>query len=267
MKFRSIFARAEPDAAASAPAGSAPSNVSATLLAGDIDSISLGHRAGAGVEHPDSPAMRAVRLLGVPEAHLTPQVRAAIAALMGEVDDLRERETRLREALRSAEAAADFDTLAPVFNRRAFMREVSRVVAMVRRHEIEASLIFLDLNGFKSVNDRWGHAAGDAVLRAVGETLANQVRESDLVARLGGDEFAAVLTHLDPEAARYKAEALADAICMLKVKHGGATLTIDVSYGVSQFTPDESAEQLLARADEAMYMDKAAARGRLRFAG
>ncbi|MBI1340501.1 diguanylate cyclase [bacterium] len=203
-----------------------------------------------------SAAARAAALFGVPESQLTPQVRAAFNAMMGEVDELRREIDHLKVALSDAEAAADYDPLVSTYNRRAFMREASRVAAMVRRHEVEASLIFFDLDGFKMVNDLHGHAAGDMVLRAVGETLVRQTRESDVVGRIGGDEFAVVLTHVDPEAARLKADALAAAICSERIRWEGITLSIDVSYGVCRFLQDDTSEQVLARADEAMYQEK-----------
>ena len=67
---------------------------------------------------------------------------------------------------------------------------------MVKRHEVEASLLYFDLNNFKAINDAHGHPAGDAVIRAIGEILIRQTRQTDVVGRIGGDEFAVVLTHV-----------------------------------------------------------------------
>lgn len=205
---------------------------------------------------PD-PAVRVARIFGVPEGQLTPQVRAAFSALIGEVDSLRLDVETLKHSLSVAESSADHDPLVPVYNRRAFMREAGRVVATVRRHEIEATMIFFDLNNFKQINDAHGHLAGDAVLRAVGEVLLKQTRETDIVGRIGGDEFAVVLTHVSPEAAKTKAEALAAAICTERVLHEGVPLYASAAIGVASFRPNEGAEQTLARADEGMYADKA----------
>lgn len=202
-------------------------------------------------------AARAARLFGIPAHQMTAQVRAGFKALMGEVDSLRLENDELKLNLAEAEAAADHDALVPVYNRRAFMREAQRVVAMVRRHEVEASLIFFDLNNFKEINDRYSHAAGDSVLRMVGETLIRQTRETDLVGRIGGDEFAVVLTHVPKTAARLKAEALAAAIRTEKAMHDGERLGVSASIGVIPFNGKDSAETLLAKADEAMFADKA----------
>lgn len=206
---------------------------------------------------PREPALRAADLLGVPHAHLTPQVRAAFNAMMGEIDNLRLDLDQIRFQLAEVSESADYDPLAPVYNRRAFMREASRVLAMVRRHEIEASLIYFDLNAFKEINDRHGHAAGDMVLRAVAEMLLRHTRETDIVGRIGGDEFAVVLTYLNADAAKAKAETLAAAIRTEKMLHDGEALSVNAAFGLAHFNARDSAEKLLAKADEAMYVDKA----------
>lgn len=214
----------------------------------------------ADVAAPDVPvdlALRVAQVFGVPESHLTPQVRTAFNVMIGEIDSLRLDVDQLKLSLAEAEASADHDPLAPVYNRRAFMREVSRVVALVKRHELEASLIYFDLNNFKQINDSFGHAAGDAVLRSIGEVLIRQTRETDLVGRIGGDEFAVVLTHLAPEAAKVKAEALAAAICTERVLHDGNAHNVSAAIGIARVRASDTAEGVLARADEAMYADKA----------
>jgi len=127
----------------------------------------------------------------------------------------------------------------------------------VKRHEIEASLIYFDLNNFKAINDAHGHAAGDAVIRSIGELLIRQTRETDIVGRIGGDEFAVVLTHIGAEAAQVKAEALAAALCTEKVLHDGEAHHVSAAFGIAHFVVGDTAEKALARADEAMYADKA----------
>jgi diguanylate cyclase (GGDEF)-like protein len=201
----------------------------------------------APAERTPDPAGRAARLFGVPPAHLTREVRAAFAALMGEVEGLRFDLDHARARLADAEASADHDPLVSVYNRRAFMREADRIGSLVQRHEIEASLIYFDLNQFKEINDLHGHAAGDAVLRTIAETLLRQTRASDVVGRIGGDEFAVVLTHLDLDAAAEKAEALAAALRTERIPWDGLMLEVSTSFGIARMLPD----------DEAMYRDKA----------
>lgn len=203
------------------------------------------------------PAQRAAEIFGVPDHQLTPQVRAAFNVMISEIDSLRLDVEQLKLSLAEAEASADHDPLAPVYNRRAFVREAQRILAMVKRHEIEACLIYFDLNNFKAINDAHGHPAGDAVIRTIGEVLIRQTRETDIVGRIGGDEFAVVLTHTGPDAAVQKAEALAATLCTEKVLHNGQALYVSAAYGLAQLGPADTAEKALARADEAMYADKA----------
>jgi diguanylate cyclase (GGDEF)-like protein len=202
-------------------------------------------------------AQRVAEIFGVPEIHLTPQVRTAFNVMISEIDSLRLDVEQLKLSLAEAEASADHDTLAPIYNRRAFVREAQRILAMVKRHEVQASLIYFDLNNFKAINDAHGHPAGDAVIRAIGEILIRQTRETDVVGRIGGDEFAVMLTHTDPEAAAAKAEALAATLCTEKVLFNGIPLYVSAAYGITQVAVGDTAEKALARADEAMYADKA----------
>lgn len=210
----------------------------------------------APVERPVDLAKRVADIFGVPDYQLTPQVRAAFTVLISEIDSLRLDVEQLKLSLAEAEASADHDTLAPVYNRRAFVREGQRIVAMVKRHEIEASVIYFDLNNFKAINDAHGHPAGDAVIRAIGELLIRQTRETDIIGRIGGDEFAVVLTHVGAEAATHKAEALAAALATERVLHDGQAHYVSAAYGIAHIGADDTAERALARADEAMYADK-----------
>ena len=191
-------------------------------------------------------------------AHSEPQVPSDATAMAREIEDLRAQVKALSERLAEAERLADQDALTPLLNRRAFMREVQRAIAVARRHEIPASVIYFDLDGFKGVNDRYGHAAGDAALVAVGERLLAEVRESDVVGRLGGDEFAVLLLHADREAATRKAEALRATVIGEPVRYEGAGFHIGVTYGVREIAGADSAEQALAEADAVMYLRKPA---------
>lgn len=208
-------------------------------------------------ERLEDHALRAAEIFGVPEHQLTPQIRTAFNVMIAEIDSLRLDVEQLKLSLAEAEASADHDSLAPVYNRRAFVRETQRILAMVKRHEIEATLIYFDLNNFKAINDAHGHPAGDAVIRAIGELLIRQTRETDIVGRIGGDEFAVVLTHINAEAAAQKAETLAATLCTEKILHNGTSLYISAAYGISQLGLLDTAEKALARADEAMFADKA----------
>ena len=190
-----------------------------------------------------------VSFLGIPRNEMTPAVQAAIEALIGELDQLKREVSALRARLSEAEGLADRDTLTPLLNRRAFVRELARARTFAGRYGFPASLVYFDLDGFKALNDRLGHAGGDAALKALADRLIANVRESDLVGRMGGDEFAVVLVQADRATAEAKAVSLAQAI--ESVGNG-----LKVSYGVRELDPDSEPETLIADADAAMFAAK-----------
>lgn len=201
-----------------------------------------------------------VQIFNIPAAEMTAAVKAALAALASELDALKSEVGRLKARLAEAEGLADLDVLTAAFNRRAFVREMSRVRTFGDRYGFAAALVYFDLDGFKSINDRLGHAAGDTALRAVADTLLAKVRQGDVVGRMGGDEFAVVLAQADHATAIAKAASLADAI---EADPALAALgSLRVSYGVSEIAPDSDPEAVIAAADRAMYETK-----RLRKAG
>ncbi len=198
--------------------------------------------------------------LGVDFSRLDRRTRAAIEALSEEVLALRDEAADLRSALSEAELLADNDTLTPVFNRRAFEREVRREIALSGRFQTPLSLIFIDLDNFKLVNDIYGHAAGDGVLIKVASILMERTRETDIVGRLGGDEFGVVLAQASFEDTRRKAAQLAEAIDALEV-HDEAdpslpVVRIGASCGIVEWQNGQNAAALIARADQAMFVEK-----------
>ena len=158
------------------------------------------------------------------------------------------------------EARADVDPLTELPNRRAFERELARSLAYVKRHGTGAALLYLDLDDFKRVNDRHGHSAGDAVLRAVASVLGRHVRGSDVVARIGGDEFALLLWNCDEADAAAKALALETSIGRTIATHAGVALTVGASVGTAALLPLDEPALTIGRADRAMYARKAARR-------
>lgn len=202
-----------------------------------------------------------MRALGVDLAALPARVRATYEALCEEVIVLQHEAERLRGALGAAELLADNDALCPVFNRRAFEREVRREIALAGRFATPLSLIYIDLDGFKQVNDVFGHAVGDDVLIKVAHILLSNTRETDIVGRLGGDEFGVVLAHSSPTGSASKADQLSRAIDKLVVRDGNdpasGAVEIGGSCGVVTWRPGQSAAQLIAHADQAMFVQKA----------
>lgn len=198
----------------------------------------------------------AVSFMGIPEAELTPSVRDALMSLLGEVDRLRREMDRVRKRLRDAEDLADRDPLLPVLNRRAFVRELARVIAYARRYNEPAGLAYFDIDNFKQVNDTWGHAAGDAALEHLTRLLSEHVRETDVIGRMGGDEFAVILARTDEKTAESKARALSILMREKPLVVDGVEITLSISFGAIAFTGDEDPQDALARADRAMYRAK-----------
>jgi diguanylate cyclase (GGDEF)-like protein len=141
-------------------------------------------------------------------------------------------------------------------------------MARTRRLQNVLAVLFMDLDGFKSVNDEHGHAAGDQLLREVAKRLTDAVRETDYVARWAGDEFVVLLENIAPEAVERLARQLVDAIEQ-PLHLEGATARISTSIGVALYYPEasETAQELLKRADVAMYNAKHAGKAQVRMAG
>jgi diguanylate cyclase (GGDEF)-like protein len=210
----------------------------------------------AGAQLPSAEPVDSAAFLGIAEVEMTPAVKAAIQALLSEIDDLRGEVGRLKGRLTEAEDLADRDALTPLLNRRAFVRELGRIKTFAQRYGSPASLVYIDLDDLKGVNDRLGHAAGDAALKAVAERLTAQVRESDIVGRMGGDEFAVILVQADQQTAEAKAAALARAIEAEPLKFGEWSAPLHISWGVREITAEAEPEALVSQADQAMFARK-----------
>jgi diguanylate cyclase (GGDEF)-like protein/PAS domain S-box-containing protein len=159
------------------------------------------------------------------------------------------------------------DPLTGLLNRRAFMDEMARRIERLAREGLPGTVLFVDLDGFKLLNDQCGHDVGDEALCLVADLLRDTVRPSDLVARLGGDEFAIWLDGADDLTAAERAEHLTiTAPRMLRELAGGHDIRLGMSIGIATRWPDarEPLEETLQRADQAMYQAKRAGRGRWR---
>jgi diguanylate cyclase (GGDEF)-like protein len=197
-----------------------------------------------------------VLLAGVAESEMTPRVRQALMELLGEVDRLRRELDESRNRIAFLERLADEDSLVPVANRRAFVRELSRMMAFAQRYGTPASVIYFDLDGLKAVNDEHGHAAGDAALQHIAQILVDSVRNTDVVGRLGGDEFGVLLVQTDEETASRKAGSLAATIVSHPLLWQGKKITLSAAYGTHSFHGNENAAEALDAADRAMYERK-----------
>ncbi|MBN1092607.1 diguanylate cyclase [Blastococcus sp. TML/M2B] len=179
---------------------------------------------------------------------------------------LQERD-RNRAFLARIEELAYTDPLTGLPNRRRLEEQVEAALWTARTGSDTVALLFVDLNGFKAVNDDLGHAAGDEVLQTVARTLRGRLRRGDLLARLGGDEFLVALPGLDPREAAGEARRVADdlaAAVAVPTEAGGREVRIGASVGVAVYPADgEEFDALLHRADMDMYAQKTARRGRL----
>ncbi len=199
-------------------------------------------------------AQEQAQRVGDDEADSLGRLRAELGRLSGEL-------ARAQARIAELEAHADVDPLVEVLNRRGFERELNRSLAYVRRYGGQAALLFVDLDGFKAVNDAHGHAVGDAALKAVARALAGHVRASDVIGRLGGDEFGVLMWNIGEPAARAKARELEDHVAATRLPHGGATLSVGASAGLVMLSAEASAAAAIDAADRAMYARKRERRG------
>ncbi len=202
-----------------------------------------------------------ITIAGIPEGELTPKVRASIMTLLQEVDRLRRELDDNKSRISYLEHLADQDSLVPVANRRAFVRELSRQMSFAERYGTASTVVYFDINGLKVINDTYGHAAGDAAIRHVAEALVRNVRESDIVGRLGGDEFGVILTNADRDVASDKATFLVADIQARPMEWEGKRLKLDVAHGAYTFKGGDDVSKALDEADRDMYARKKGAKG------
>lgn len=175
----------------------------------------------------------------------------------------------LRNALlyRAAIQSALRDPLTNTGNRIAMDQVLLREVELARRNLQPLSVLMLDLDHFKQINDKHGHSAGDEALQAVAATLKDQLRNVDMVFRYGGEEFLVLLSGTGREAAGLVGERLRHAVLELQCLAQGRPIELSISLGCASLLPGESAESLLRRADSALYIAKRDGRNRLTMAG
>ncbi|WP_244499615.1 GGDEF domain-containing protein [Tardiphaga robiniae] len=190
-----------------------------------------------------------------------PKSRGPAAALT-----IRRLEVQLTEAqakIAELRASAETDFLLDILNRRGFARELTRAVAFIARYGATGALIVLDVDRLKPINDAFGHAAGDIVLKAVVGVLRRHVRASDVIGRLGGDEFVLLLWNVSEADARAKAQVLEAAIDQLTFVFRDINVSAGASAGVALLGPEADGEAALVQADKAMYVRKTARRAKV----
>ena len=160
-------------------------------------------------------------------------------------------------------ALAYSDCLTGLANRRALLTAATREITRMQRTGRPACVVLVDIDHFKAVNDEFGHAAGDAVLKLTAKTLVAHTRSTDTVARWGGEEFVLLLPETDLIAARVVAEKCRLAVQAQNSAQAQLPLAVTITLGVSLICPDESIETAIARADTALYHGKAGGRNRV----
>ncbi len=193
-------------------------------------------------------------------------VAVPAAVLLRLVDDLVTGRARLEEEIRrrrrverALRRLADVDPLTGLYNRRAFLERARQIADLARRHGFPLSMLILDVDRFKRINDSAGHAVGDEVLRRLGEVVRRALRRTDIAARFGGDEFVVLLPYTDVPGAREAAERIRRRVRTLE---GPARFTVSV--GVATVAgADALIENLLTRADRALYRAKEEGRDRV----
>lgn len=190
-------------------------------------------------------------------------VAAALLIALGIADRLRDQ----RRALSEAERHAKFDSLTGVLNRRSLVERLDAACLRARARGLSISLLFIDLDHFKDINDTFGHAAGDACLKAIIPPIQAELRQSDVIGRYGGEEFVVILSSADAAAAHPIAQRILERVAGVRVEGFGEPIALTCSIGVA--TSDMLGvwgEHLIARADAAVYAAKRSGRNRVQLA-
>lgn len=180
--------------------------------------------------------------------------------LSNKTRQLSKKNAELKRAKGRIEKLLRTDALTKLANRKAFMEFMDKVFAQAKRYEQKLTMVMIDLDKFKDINDNYGHQTGDRVLEKIGELLAENTRKADIAARLGGEEFAVLLTQTNEENALLFAERLRKKIEALSFDFDHS---VTASFGVAEMLPDDKKDQLIRRADIAMYKAKDNGRNRV----
>ena len=179
-------------------------------------------------------------------------------ALVAEIERLRAQVASLEQRVSQLDQLAYRDTLVDLPNRRGFLAQLETIIARVARYGDEAAMLFVDLDGLKGINDRFGHTAGDQALIQVSNMLVSSVRKSDYVARIGGDEFGILLERVDERTAWEMALRIVETVVRSQFCIDGCCLPLSVAVGVGSILADDDPQAVIARADKEMYRVKAA---------
>ena len=200
------------------------------------------------------------------ESHISP-LPGATGATAGAVAVFRDvsASAALEQAHRDLLEIARRDQLTGMYNRAAIAELLKAEIARSKRYQQPLSVVMIDIDHFKKINDQYGHDAGDKVLAHIGALLVNNIRLPDAAGRWGGEEFLVIAPGSDTDAAAGLAQRIRLAIKAISIAEVPAAIT--ASFGVARFTDDQNPDQLLARADQALYRAKQTGRDRVVTAG
>ena len=204
----------------------------------------------------DGAALQLRKLCETQSHRQEPEGAAFICQVMDLATQAEQRLTEQEARIQHLESLTSTDELTGLMNRRGFMDGMHRALQSARRYNEEGVLSFIDLDGFKTINDTYGHGAGDMVLRRVAELLLSNVRKTDLVARLGGDEYAVLFIHAVKQVGRKRAEILRQILNSSNLVYEGVSIPIQASLGCADYIGWSLPEDLLRKADRAMYREK-----------
>ena len=185
---------------------------------------------------------------------------ARIRELRRELDGLRRENRILKISVTELERVAERDTLTPLYNRRFFITALHQRIARVARDNVSATLVYVDVNQLKAINDEYGHAAGDFALIEIASRLAGAIRGSDIAARIGGDEFGLLLDHMTAGDAKCQVARFAKLLSEVPTEFEGRFIPLSACFGIATLAGDMSETDVLAAADRDMYRAKAAER-------
>lgn len=189
-----------------------------------------------------------------------------IRALTEKVQKLESEGEQLRSRMQETQKQAYRDVLTGIPNRQAYEERIAEELARCRRYNSKLCMIVWDVDKFKAVNDDYGHAAGDRVLKVVAETLQAHIRETDFLARFGGEEFVLLLPETEREAARQVADKLRSTIEDTPFHFRDSRVPVTISGGIAELQKEENANQLFERADQSLYKAKQNGRNRIEVA-
>lgn len=197
-----------------------------------------------------------ISVLNIPKAEATPAVRTAISMIFRKLEEMKKALDKATSHIKKLEDRVDVDYITSLPNRRAFFNKLEWSISMFERYKHHFSVIYIDMDDLKLLNDKMGHTAGDMAIRHVGSIIEDIKRDTDFLARVGSDEFALIMHYADETAAKKRAEDITQRIADSHFMYQGKASQLSASYGVYEAQPRDTADMIVQRADIAMRNQK-----------